>query len=125
MGAFTGFLVVPLYTALQKTAPRGELGRVIGGNNFFNMFGVLVGSGLLWVLHDVLELAPRTILAALAVAILTMTTTALGRSPRLRARVSLLAAAALECLHQILLIALAWMRHLPALLWTRLGVRRS
>jgi acyl-[acyl-carrier-protein]-phospholipid O-acyltransferase/long-chain-fatty-acid--[acyl-carrier-protein] ligase len=125
MGAFTGFLVVPLYTALQKTAPRGELGRVIGGNNFFNMFGVLVGSGLLWVLHDVLELAPRTILAVLALATLTMTTTALGRSPRLRARVSLLAAAALECLHQILLISLAWMRHLPALLWSRLGARRS
>jgi acyl-[acyl-carrier-protein]-phospholipid O-acyltransferase/long-chain-fatty-acid--[acyl-carrier-protein] ligase len=89
MGVFTGFLVVPLYTALQKTAPPGELGRVIGANNFFNMFGVLVGSGLLWVLHDVLELAPRTILAVLALAILTMTASALGRSQRLRTRISL------------------------------------
>lgn len=119
MGAFTGFLVVPLYTSLQITASPGERGRVIGTNNFFNMFGVLLGSGLLWVLHDLIDLSLRTILAGLALVLLTVAATALGCSGRLRTRVSLLAAAGLECLHQILLMALARTRRHPARPGTR------
>jgi acyl-[acyl-carrier-protein]-phospholipid O-acyltransferase/long-chain-fatty-acid--[acyl-carrier-protein] ligase len=120
MGAFTGFIVVPLYTALQRTAPPGERGRVIGANNFFNMFGVLIGSGLLWVLHDGLDLAPTRILAILALGILALTVATLVRSSRLRTRVSLLAAAALDCLHQVLSFGVTRVRHLLAL-----PVRRS
>ncbi|MCZ6885951.1 MAG: MFS transporter [Alphaproteobacteria bacterium] len=125
MGAFTGFIVVPLYTALQRTAPPGERGRVIGANNFFNMFGVLVGSGLLWVLHDGLDLAPARILAILALGILALTVVALVSSSRLRTRVSLLAAVSLECLHQVLTLGLTRIRRGPGVLLVRRGARRN
>ena len=70
--------------------------------------------------HDGLDLALTRILAILALGILALTVAALVRSSRLRIRVSLLAASALECLHQVLSFALRRVRHLLAL-----PVRRS
>lgn len=125
MGASTGFLVVPLYTALQKTAPAGERGRVIGANNFFNMGGVLVGSALLWVLHDGFGLSPQAILLTVALGVLIPAVSALGRSARLRARVSLLMAVAWESIHRILLFGLAWVRHVSGDLATWPITRRN
>ena len=125
MGASTGFIVVPLYTGLQKTAPPGERGRVIGANNFFNMAGVLAGSGLLWVLHDRLGLTPSHILTGLGAAILAVTAAALFRYRRLRIRVSLLAAVALESLHQVLFFGLTRACCAISLLRVRRSERRN
>jgi acyl-[acyl-carrier-protein]-phospholipid O-acyltransferase/long-chain-fatty-acid--[acyl-carrier-protein] ligase len=49
---FAGFVIVPLYTALQRRAERTERGTIIATNNFLNMAGVLFASGALWALHD-------------------------------------------------------------------------
>lgn len=123
MGTCAGFVVVPLYTALQRTAAADQRGRIIGANNFFNMFGVFMGSALLWILHDGFGLAPTRVLAVMALVILMATATALGRSSRLRVRLSLLAAVWVECFHQMLIIGLTRMRRVPAGLRPRSGSR--
>lgn len=125
MGTCAGFVVVPLYTALQRTAPADERGRIIGANNFFNMFGVFMGSALLWILHDGLGLAPTRVLAFMALVILTSTASALVRSSRLRVRLSLLAAAWLEFFHQMLVFGLARIRRFPAGLRWRSGPKEN
>jgi MFS family permease len=105
MGLFTGFFVVPLYTALQRSAPERERGRVIGANNFFNMVGVLLASSLLWVLRDGLGFSPASILSLVALLMLVATVSVLLRAPRLRTRLSLLAAATLVGMHRQLVLA--------------------
>lgn len=57
---FTGFsaglFIVPLSAILQRDSGRQEKGRVIATNNFMNMGGVLLASGVLWLFRDFLQL---------------------------------------------------------------------
>ncbi len=62
LGAFGGLFLVPLNSMLQRNAGRTEKGRVISTNNFLNMTGVLFSSGLLWLFHDLLRMAPEQII---------------------------------------------------------------
>ncbi|MBY0503834.1 MAG: MFS transporter [Bryobacteraceae bacterium] len=52
MGFFGGLFIVPLNTYLQDEAPLAERGRILATNNFINMVGVILASGVLYLLHD-------------------------------------------------------------------------
>lgn len=52
LGFSGGLFIVPLNAFLQQRAGREEKGRLIATSNFLNMGGVLLASGLLWLLHD-------------------------------------------------------------------------
>jgi acyl-[acyl-carrier-protein]-phospholipid O-acyltransferase/long-chain-fatty-acid--[acyl-carrier-protein] ligase len=51
-GFFGGLFIVPLNTFLQEEAPAAEKGRILATNNFANMAGVILASGVLWLFHD-------------------------------------------------------------------------
>lgn len=68
LGIFGGMYFLPFLTILQQAPDRSERGLIISTNNFMNMVGVLSASGALWLLHDVLGLAPKTILATCGIA---------------------------------------------------------
>jgi acyl-[acyl-carrier-protein]-phospholipid O-acyltransferase / long-chain-fatty-acid--[acyl-carrier-protein] ligase len=62
VGFSAGLFIVPLNAFLQLRAGADERGRLIAANNFLNMFGVLLASGLLWVLSSGLHLAADDII---------------------------------------------------------------
>ena len=63
LGIFGGLFIVPCISCLQKIAGGGERGLIISTANFIDMMGVLLASAVLAVLHGVLLLSPRSILA--------------------------------------------------------------
>jgi acyl-[acyl-carrier-protein]-phospholipid O-acyltransferase/long-chain-fatty-acid--[acyl-carrier-protein] ligase len=81
VGLAGGFIIVPLYGALQKQASGTERGRLISTNNFLNMAAVLLSSAALWVLHDILEINSRNILLIAGLTTLAATLAALWGFP--------------------------------------------
>jgi acyl-[acyl-carrier-protein]-phospholipid O-acyltransferase/long-chain-fatty-acid--[acyl-carrier-protein] ligase len=81
MGALGGLFYVPLNAALQDGAADSERGLVIATNNFLNMSAVLLASGLLWVLRDVLDVSPEGILLLCGLLTLAVMLGALRRFP--------------------------------------------
>ena len=73
VGFSGGLVVVPLYSALQKQAGDDERGHLISTNNFLNMTAVVLSSGVLWLLRDMLELAPGRVLQVCGVVTLAST----------------------------------------------------
>jgi acyl-[acyl-carrier-protein]-phospholipid O-acyltransferase/long-chain-fatty-acid--[acyl-carrier-protein] ligase len=67
------FTIVPLNAYLQEAAAPREKGRLLATNNFLNSIGVLLASGVLYLLHDVLGRSPSVILVALGVLTLAAT----------------------------------------------------
>jgi acyl-[acyl-carrier-protein]-phospholipid O-acyltransferase/long-chain-fatty-acid--[acyl-carrier-protein] ligase len=62
IGFFGGLLFVPLNALLQHASVDKVRGNLIATNTFLNMFGVLVACVSLWLLRDVVGLAPDKIL---------------------------------------------------------------
>ncbi len=63
LGFAGGFFVVPLNAFLQQKSGENEKGRLIATNNFLNMAGVLMASGVLWLLGHRMRLpADRIVL---------------------------------------------------------------
>lgn len=60
-----GLFIVPLNAFLQDRAQPQEKGRVLATNNFVNMIGVVLASGALYLLHDLVHWTPSQILGAL------------------------------------------------------------
>jgi acyl-[acyl-carrier-protein]-phospholipid O-acyltransferase/long-chain-fatty-acid--[acyl-carrier-protein] ligase len=58
LGLASGLFIVPLNAYLQQRAGDREKGRLIATNNFYNTVGLLLASGILWVLHDWLAVSP-------------------------------------------------------------------
>ena len=73
VGFAGGLFVVPLNAYLQDHAGAEEKGRVLATNNFLNMVGVVVASGVLWTMHDKLHWNAAHVLVALGVATLAAT----------------------------------------------------
>ena len=67
VGFTGGLFVVPLNAWLQEKAGAMQKGRIMATNNFANMLGVILASGVLWVLHDLLHLSASRIMAAAGV----------------------------------------------------------
>jgi acyl-[acyl-carrier-protein]-phospholipid O-acyltransferase/long-chain-fatty-acid--[acyl-carrier-protein] ligase len=68
VGFSGGLFVVPLNAWLQEHAGKEEKGRILATNNFFNMLGVVLASGVLWALHDKLHWNAAHVIVALGVA---------------------------------------------------------
>jgi acyl-[acyl-carrier-protein]-phospholipid O-acyltransferase/long-chain-fatty-acid--[acyl-carrier-protein] ligase len=68
-----GLFIVPLNAYLQDRADAQEKGRVLATNNFFNMLGVVLASGILSLLHDRFHWQPAHILEALGILTLAST----------------------------------------------------
>jgi len=66
-GFFGGLFIVPLNTFLQDEAGAAEKGRILATNNFANMLGVILASGVLWLLHDALHWSGENIFFAAGV----------------------------------------------------------
>jgi acyl-[acyl-carrier-protein]-phospholipid O-acyltransferase/long-chain-fatty-acid--[acyl-carrier-protein] ligase len=62
-----GLFIVPLNAFLQEQAAKQEKGRLLATNNFLNMIGVVLASGALYLLHDVLRWSAAQILAGAGV----------------------------------------------------------
>lgn len=67
MGFFGGMFIVPLNTFLQDEAAPAEKGRILATNNFANMIGVILASGVLYLLHDKLHFSGELIFLAAGV----------------------------------------------------------
>jgi len=52
LGLSSGLFIVPLNAFLQQRAEAHEKGRLIATNNFHNTIGMLLASGMLWLMHD-------------------------------------------------------------------------
>lgn len=68
-----GLFIVPLNAFLQQHAEPEEKGRLLATNNFLNMIGVVLGSGALYLFHDLLRWTPSHIVAGIGVLTLAAT----------------------------------------------------
>src|SRR5690242_14649509 len=73
VGFFGGMYFVPLNAFLQERAGNQEKGLVLATNNFVNTSGMLLASGVLWLLHDRLHWRASYILGTLGIATLLAT----------------------------------------------------
>jgi len=73
LGGAGGLYIVPLNSYLQAFGPPEAKGRTIATNNFYNMGGVLLASGALWLLKSLFHFTPREIFLLLGL-LLTGTT---------------------------------------------------
>jgi acyl-[acyl-carrier-protein]-phospholipid O-acyltransferase / long-chain-fatty-acid--[acyl-carrier-protein] ligase len=62
IGFSAGLFILPLNAFLQLRAGADERGRLIAANNFLNMFGVMLASGVLWVMSNGLNLTADEII---------------------------------------------------------------
>ncbi len=62
LGFSGGLFIVPLNAYLQQKSGRQEKGRLIATNNFLNMSAILLASGALWSLHDIIKLSSASII---------------------------------------------------------------
>ncbi len=76
-----GLFFVPLNAFLQERSGDREKGRMLATNNFVNTIGMLVASGVLSLLHDILHWSPSTILIALGAVTLLATVYVLAVLP--------------------------------------------
>jgi acyl-[acyl-carrier-protein]-phospholipid O-acyltransferase/long-chain-fatty-acid--[acyl-carrier-protein] ligase len=76
-----GLFAVPLNAYLQEHAGTEEKGRIIATNNFINMVGVILASGVLWFLHDLIHWNPAVITLALGITMLVGTPFAIQQVP--------------------------------------------
>lgn len=56
LGVSCGLFIVPLNALLQQKSGADEKGRLIATNNFLNTGGILLASGVLWLLRDTLDI---------------------------------------------------------------------
>lgn len=62
LGFSGGLFIVPLNALLQQKSGPDEKGRIIGTNNFVNTIGILLASGVLWLMRDYLDVRPDRII---------------------------------------------------------------
>ena len=73
LGLASGLFIVPLNAFLQQRSERGEKGRMIATNNFFNTIGLMLASGALWLFHDRMHVSPDKLILASGFATLAAT----------------------------------------------------
>ena len=73
LGLASGLFIVPLNAFLQQRAEKGEKGRIIATNNFYNTIGLMLAAGALWLFHDHLHISPDKLILASGFATLAAT----------------------------------------------------
>ena len=61
LGSFSGFLIVPLNSLIQKDSPLDKRGQILATNNFLSFSGILLGSGVLYIFRQWFHLNPAQI----------------------------------------------------------------
>lgn len=64
LGLFAGFYILPLNALIQQESPADQRGQILATNNFLSFTGILLGSGILYVLRQWLHLNPAQIFVA-------------------------------------------------------------
>jgi acyl-[acyl-carrier-protein]-phospholipid O-acyltransferase / long-chain-fatty-acid--[acyl-carrier-protein] ligase len=91
VGFAGGLFIVPLNAYLQERAPPDEKGRLLATNNFANMIGVIIASGVLALFHDRFHWTASHLLAALGAFTFASTAIIVALMPALVVRFILLA----------------------------------
>jgi len=91
LGSAGGMFIVPLNAFLQDRADPAEKGRILTTNNFINMLGVILASGVLSLLHDALHMPAARMLLALGAFTVVGTVVAVRLLPSVTLRLLLLA----------------------------------
>ncbi len=99
IGFAAGLFAVPLNAFLQARSGAAEKGRILTLNNFVNMVGVILASGVLWLLHDLLHWKAGAIFLALGVAMLAGTVYVVRVLPDYTVRLILLCT--IKCLFRL------------------------
>lgn len=75
-----GLFVVPMISFMHQRALETSRGRLFAINNFLNMFGVMLGIGLVYTLHNVVDVDPSGVFVAIGAIALALSVASL--SPR-------------------------------------------
>ena len=67
LGFTAGLFIVPLNAILQHRPQHDEKGRVLATANFVNTIGLMLASGVVWLLHEALRLSASSVIAIAAV----------------------------------------------------------
>ena len=86
MGLFGGLYIVPLNATLQQIAQRKEKGRLIATSNVFSMTGVFIASGVLYLFHDVFNIASNNIILIFGIMTIVVTILAATVLPEILVR---------------------------------------
>ena len=89
IGFSGGLFAVPLNAILQQRPDAAEKGRLLATNNFLNVVGILLASGVLWVTTDILDLAPERVFLIGGVLTVAGSVYVLARVPEFFVRFSL------------------------------------
>jgi len=108
LGFSAGLFIVPLNAYLQQRSGSDERGRLIATNNFLNMLGVLLASGVLWMLTDLLALRADQLVLIVGLATFLATAYVLWLLPEFVIRFSLWLIA-----HSIYRIRIVGQEHVP------------
>lgn len=73
LGLASGLFIVPLNAYLQYRSGHKEKGRVLATNNFYNTFGLLIASGVLWLFHDQMHVSSATLVLGAGLATIVAT----------------------------------------------------
>jgi acyl-[acyl-carrier-protein]-phospholipid O-acyltransferase / long-chain-fatty-acid--[acyl-carrier-protein] ligase len=88
-GFFGGLFAVPLNALLQQRSAGQEKGRVMATNNFLNMVGIMLASGVLWLCTNVLAWSPDRILLVFGITTLIASVYVLSIVPEFMVRFTL------------------------------------
>lgn len=108
VGFAGGLFAVPLNAFLQEKAAAHEKGRLMATNNFANMVGVILASGVLWLLHDLMHWNASFIILVLGIGNLVATVWIVRYAPDITLRFLLWCAATL-----LFRIRVEGSRHIP------------
>lgn len=70
LGCSGGLFIVPLNAIIQQKSRREEKGQLLATSNFMNIFGVLLATGIFWILRDILRLEADRIIFILGILML-------------------------------------------------------
>jgi acyl-[acyl-carrier-protein]-phospholipid O-acyltransferase/long-chain-fatty-acid--[acyl-carrier-protein] ligase len=90
-GFASGLLIVPLNALLQESASPHEKGRIQSANNFWNAVGIILASGMFYLMHDLLHFSAARIVLFAGIADLFATVIAAWLLPAAIVRLALLA----------------------------------
>jgi MFS family permease len=74
-----GLFVVPMITFMHQRSAENSRGQLFATNNFLNMFGVLLGIGAVYGLHDIAGIGPARVFAAIGAIALMLAFASLSR----------------------------------------------
>jgi acyl-[acyl-carrier-protein]-phospholipid O-acyltransferase/long-chain-fatty-acid--[acyl-carrier-protein] ligase len=86
LGFMGGLFIVPLNAILQHRPEHDEKGRVIATANFVNTIGVMLASGVIWLLHELLHVSAANVIGIAAALTLAAALCALRLAPNFTVR---------------------------------------